>query len=96
MKLSIDEKEKLFCIYLNHADQQNPFLQARLKALYQEYKQKKYCVAVLRSGQESLEGLTRDLLLYNRGKKEEMNLAAEKTAERNAKKKARKSAGFSL
>ena len=92
MKRSIDDKRKLVCIYLDQADQQNPFIQARLQPLYREYKQKKYCVAVLHSGQESLEALTRDLLLYNRRKMEELNMAAEKSA----KKKAPKPAGFFL
>ena len=49
-----------------------------MKPLYQEYRQKKYFVAVFYSGQEDLEQLTGDLLRYNRKKLEENSIAAGK------------------
>ena len=78
MKIEVFDEKKMVCIWLDHADQENPAIQDQLKPLYQEYKQKKYLVSVFYSGYEDLEQLTGDLLLYNRKKIEENSIAAEK------------------
>ena len=68
MKIEVLDKEKMVCVWLTHADQENPAIQEQLKLLYQEYHQKKYFVSVFYSGHEDLEQLTGDLLKYNRRK----------------------------
>lgn len=78
MKIEALDKEKMVCVWLSHADQENPAIQEQLKPLYQAYKQKKYLVSVFYSGQNDLEETTRELLLYNRKKIEENKIAAEK------------------
>ena len=78
MKIEVYDKEKMVCVWLDHADQENPAIQDQLKPLYQEYHQKKYFVSVFYSGHEDVEELTRDLLVYNRKKIEENSITAEK------------------
>lgn len=78
MELEIYDKKKMVCVWLTHADQEDSDIQDQLKSLYLKYKQRKYCVAVFHSGHEDLEGLTRDLLQYNRKRTEEISMAAEK------------------
>lgn len=78
MKIDVLDKEKIVCIWLDHADQKNPAIQDQLKPLYQKYRQKKYLVSVFYSGQDDLEETTKELLLYNRKKIEENSIAAEK------------------
>ena len=78
MKIEVLDKEKMVCVWLSHADQENPAIPERLKPLYQEYRQKKYLVSVYYSGHEDLEWLTGDLLKYNRKKIEENRINAEK------------------
>ena len=78
MKIEVLDQEKMVCVWLSHADQENPAIQEQLKSLYREYRQKKYFVSVFYSGHEDLEQLTGDLLLYNRKKLEENKIVAEK------------------
>lgn len=81
MELEVYDTKKMVCVWLTHADQEDSVIQDRLKGLYWKYKQRKYCVAVFHSGQEDLEGLTRDLLQYNRKRTEEISMASEKKGE---------------
>ncbi len=78
MELEVYDTKKMVCVWLTHADQEDSVIQDQLKSLYLKYKQRKYCVAVFHSGHEDLEGLTRDLLQYNRKRTEEISMAAEK------------------
>lgn len=78
MELEVVDTRKIVCVWLTHADQDDPEIQDQLKSLYLKYKRRKYCVAVFHSGHEDLEGLTRDLLQYNRKRTEEISMAAEK------------------
>lgn len=78
MELEVYDTKKMVCVWLTHADQEDLAIQDQLKSLYLKYKQRKYCVAVFHSGHEDLEGLTRDLLQYNRKRTEEISMAAEK------------------
>lgn len=78
MELEVYDTKKMVCVWLTHADQENAAIQDQLKSLYLKYKQRKYCVAVFHSGHEDLEGLTRDLLQYNRKRTEEISMTAEK------------------
>ncbi len=78
MKIEVFDENKMVCVWLDHADQENLAIQERLKPLYQEYHKKKYFVSVFYSGQDDLEETTKELLLYNRKKIEENRIAAEK------------------
>ena len=66
MEIEVKDKEKRVNIWLTKAECQDVNLKAGLKPLFQEYKKKGYLVAVFESGTEDLEGLVRDLLLFNR------------------------------
>ena len=66
MEMEVRDKEKRVYIWLTRAESEDPALKESLKPIYQEYKAKKYLVAVYESGTENLEESIRDLLLYNR------------------------------
>ena len=66
MEIEVKDKEKRVNIWLTRAESQDQALLDSLKPLYKEYKAKKYLVAVFESGTEDLQGLTRELLRYNR------------------------------
>lgn len=74
MEIEIRDKDKRVNIWLTHAESQDTALKESLKPMYQEFKRKKYLVAVFESGTESMEELTRDLLLYNRVKLREVEM----------------------
>lgn len=65
MELEVKDQQKRVNIWLTHAESQDPTVQESLKPIYQEYKAKKYLVAVFSSGTEDLKSLTCDLLRYN-------------------------------
>ena len=66
MEVEVRDKEKRVYIWLTRAESEDPALKESLKPIYQEYKAKKYLVAVYESGTGNLEESIRDLLLYNR------------------------------
>lgn len=66
MRIQVDEKKKLAVIWLTNADQTDQEQQKELQSLYQEYRAKKYTVALFQSGQEDLAPLTSHLLCHNR------------------------------
>ena len=71
---------KLVTVWLTRAEQEDLALQERLKEVYAEYKAKKYMVAQFHSGTEDLYEGTRDLLIFNRKRIEEIALQREKQA----------------
>ena len=78
MEVDVHAEQKMVCIWLTHADEQNPDVQNRLPPLYKCYKEKKYTVAVFHSGNDGLEDLTRALVVYNRKRLEEVRMNKEK------------------
>ena len=64
--IDVHEDSKIVEIWLDHSDQNNPRLSARLSPLFADYNGKKYTVAVFLSGKEDLYEQTRPLLLHNR------------------------------
>ena len=66
MEMEVRDKEKRVYIWLTRAESEDRALKESLKPIYQEYKAKKYLVAVYESGTGNLEESIRDLLLYNR------------------------------
>ncbi len=80
MQIDVHAKEKIVCVWLNHTDQESPGTKEKLKALYAEYKRKKYLVSVFFSGKEDVSELTLGLLQYNKKKLEQNHMEKEKTA----------------
>lgn len=66
MQMEIRDAEKRLIIWLTRAESEDEKAKETLRPIIREYAAKKYLVAVFESGQESLEALTRDLVLYNR------------------------------
>ena len=65
-------------VWLTREEKQDASLRERLKPLYQEYKAKKYLVAVFESGEQNLEELTGSLLGYNRRRVVQLEMEQEK------------------
>ncbi len=80
MEIHVHEELKLVEIWLTRAEQEDQQLREQLRSVYRDYKEKKYMVAQFQSGQEDLYGLTRDLLLFNRKRIEELAIRQEKEA----------------
>ena len=80
MEMEVRDKEKRVYIWLTRAESEDPALKESLKPIYQEYKAKKYLVAVYESGTGDLEGSIRDLLLYNRVRLRELEEPKKKKA----------------
>ena len=78
MEMEVRDADKKVLIWLTHAESNSVEMKESLKPIYREFKAKKYLVAVFESGKESLEELTRDLLLYNRIRLRELEMAKEK------------------
>lgn len=80
MEMEVRDADKKVLIWLTHAESNSVEMKESLKPIYREFKAKKYLVAVFESGKESLEELTRELLLYNRTRLRELEMAKEKKA----------------
>ena len=80
MEMEVRDAEKRVLIWLTRAESNSVELREALKPIYREFKGKKYLVAVFESGTEDLEELTRDLVLYNRTRLRELEMAKEKRA----------------
>ncbi len=66
MEINVNDEMKMVDVWLTNADKSDPAVQAKLKALYAHYKQKKYMVATFLSGNQPLQPSISDLLRYNR------------------------------
>ena len=80
MEVYVRDDMKLVTVWLTRAEQEDTALRERLKELYADYKAKKYMVAQFHSGTEDLYQGTRDLLIFNRKRIEEIALQREKQA----------------
>ena len=80
MEMEVRDADKKVLIWLTHAESNSVELREALKPIYREFRDKKYLVAVFESGTEDLEELTRDLVLYNRTRLRELEMAKEKRA----------------
>lgn len=84
MEVHVRDDMKLVTVWLTRAEQENTDVREQLKTLYADYKAKKYMVAQFHSGTEDLYRNTRDLLLFNRKRIEELAVQREKqTADPN-------------
>ena len=66
MEVCVKDSLKIVEIWLTNAEQCTAALRESLQPLFDEYKQKKYKVAVFESGQDDLLYNTAGLLLHNR------------------------------
>jgi len=66
LQIDVHEDKKLVCVWLTNNESADTAVDEKLKPLYEKYKQKKYTVAVYRSGGQDLAELTGALLRYNR------------------------------
>lgn len=77
-QIEIHDESKRVCIWLSAAESESVQRRTLLNPLFKAYTEKKYLVAVYESGAESLEELTRELILYNRTRLRELETAREK------------------
>ena len=80
LEVHVKDDMKLVTVWLTCVEQEDTAIREQLKALYADYKAKKYMVAQFHSGTEDLYRNTRDLLLFNRKRIEELTVQREKQA----------------
>lgn len=78
MEVRVHDDMKLVEIWLTRQEQADEALREQLRQMYQDYKSRKYMVAQFHSGSADLYAFTRDLLVFNRKRIEELALALEK------------------
>ena len=78
MEIDVNEQAKIVSVWLSSAEKRDAELRERLKPMYRRYHKDKYLVAVFESGEQNLEGLTADLLSYNRRRMAELEVPKEK------------------
>ena len=78
MEINVRDSDKIVEVWLTREEKQDLNLRERLKPLYQEYKAKKFLVAVFESGEQNLEELTGSLLVYNRKRAVQLEMEREK------------------
>ena len=78
MEVNVRDSSKIVEVWLTSEEKQDANLRERLKPLYQEFKAKKFLVAVFESGEQNLEELTGSLLGYNRKRVVQLEMEREK------------------
>lgn len=78
MEVRVHEDMKLVEIWLTRQEQADDALREQLQRMYQDYMSRKYMVAQFHSGSVDLYAITRDLLIFNRKRIEELAVAMEK------------------
>ena len=66
MEINVRNDDHLVEVWLTNSEKANEQLRMSLQPLFDEYKHKKYKVAVLQSGSGNLADYTSGLLLHNR------------------------------
>ena len=79
MEVRVHEDMKLVEIWLTRQEQADNAIREQLQQMYQDYKSQKYMVAQFHSGGSDLYAFTRDLLIFNRKRIEELAVALEKS-----------------
>ena len=72
------DSSKIVEVWLTREEKRDANLQDQLKDIYQEYKARKFLVAVFESGEQNLEELTGSLLGYNRKRIVRLEMEREK------------------
>ncbi|MCD8189627.1 MAG: hypothetical protein LUD78_05315 [Clostridiales bacterium] len=78
MEVNVREDKKLVDVWLTNVEKNDPQIQAQLKELYAQYKEKKYLVAVYQSGSRDLYESTLALLAYNKKRGAGLDVQREK------------------
>lgn len=78
MEIRVRDDRHLVEVWLNNAEKKDTSLRDGLKRLYDEYKKKKYLVAVFESGEGDLYQSTLELLSYNKQRCAEIEVNREK------------------
>ena len=78
MEVRVHEDMKLVEVWLTRQEQADNAVREQLQQMYQDYKSRKYMVAQFHSGGGDLYAITRDLLIFNRKRIEELAVALEK------------------
>ncbi len=68
MRIDVKDERKIVSIWLSSEEKNDPAIKQSLKSIYKEFKEKKYTVAVFKSGDRDLAEYTSDLVCYNRKK----------------------------
>jgi len=66
IKINVRDDDRIVEVWLTNGEKANERLKVSLQPLYDEYKQRKYKVAVFQSGNNDLADCTAGLLLHNR------------------------------
>lgn len=66
MEINVRDDRRIVEVWLSNQEKQDATLREPLKNLYQQYREKKYIVAVYLSGDQNLTEQTSALLCYNR------------------------------
>lgn len=66
MELSVNNSGKYACIWLTRADKADVLVMNQLQYFIDEFKQKKYRVAIFESGEQDLVEKTKELLVQNK------------------------------
>ena len=83
MEINTNHDKKMVTIWLTNAEKTDLRIRGELQQIYDNYRTKKYLVAVFESGNGDLYENTRDLLLFNRKRLAEKEVCREKV--RNTK-----------
>ena len=78
MEINVRDNSKIVEVWLTREEKQDAGLREQLKDMYQEYRAKKFLVAVFESGEQNLEELTGGLLGYNRKRTVQLEMEREK------------------
>ena len=81
MEINVKDDIKIVEVWLTQEEKRDAALREPLKPLYQDYKKKKYLVAVFESGSQNLWEETGALLCYNRKRIAQMEMEREKQQE---------------
>lgn len=79
MEVRVHEDMKLVEVWLTKQEQTDNAIREQLQRMYQDYKNRKYMVAQFHSGGGDLYAITRDLLIFNRKRIEELAVSLEKS-----------------
>lgn len=84
MEINVRDDRRIVEIWLTNEEQQDRAFRENLKPLYQQYKAKKYTVAVFLSGSRELAEETGALLCYNKKRSAELEVKRERKRRKSA------------
>lgn len=82
MEINVRDDRKIVEVWLTNQEKQDETLREQLKNFYQQYREKKYIVAVYMSGEQDLMEETSALLSYNRKRLAEQEVRRKRTRTR--------------